>query len=97
MQLHTADGIRKYLTAGERDAFLREADLADRPVRTLCMTLAYAGCRPSEALALTTDRVDLAAGVLVFESLKKAPQRDFSQRARTPCPARYHRYGARHS
>jgi hypothetical protein len=43
MQLHTADGTRKYLTVGERDAFLREADLADRPVRTLCMTLAYAG------------------------------------------------------
>jgi integrase len=71
MQLHTADGIRKYLTAGERAAFLREADLADRPVRTLCMTLAYAGCRLSDALALTADRVDLAAGVLVFESLKK--------------------------
>jgi hypothetical protein len=29
MQLHTADGTRKYLTAGERDAFLREAD---RPI-----------------------------------------------------------------
>jgi integrase/recombinase XerD len=71
MQLHTADGIRKYLTAGERDAFLHQADRADRPVRTLCMTLAYAGCRLSEALALTADRVDLAAGVLVFESLKK--------------------------
>jgi len=71
MQLHTADGIRKYLTVGERDAFLQEADLADRPVRTLCMTLAYSGCRLSEALALTADRVDLTAGVLVFESLKK--------------------------
>jgi integrase/recombinase XerD len=71
MQLYTADGTRKYLTAGERDAFLREAERADRPVRTLCMTLAYAGCRLSEALALTADRVDLAAGVLVFESLKK--------------------------
>ena len=35
------------------------------------MTLAYAGCRLSEALALTADRVDLAAGVLVIESLKK--------------------------
>ena len=34
----------KYLTAGERDAFLRQADVADRSVRTLCMTLAYAGC-----------------------------------------------------
>jgi integrase/recombinase XerD len=71
MQLHTGDGLRKYLTAGERDAFLRAAERADQPVRTLCMTLAYAGCRLSEALALTADRVDLAAGVLVFESLKK--------------------------
>jgi len=71
MQLHTADGARKYLTAGERDRFLRAADRADRQVRTLCMTLAYAGCRLSEALALTVDRVDLAAGVLVIESLKK--------------------------
>ena len=35
------------------------------------MTLAYAGCRLSEALALTVDRVDLAAGQLVLESLKK--------------------------
>ena len=71
MGLHTADGARKYLTAGERDAFLRAAEEADRQVRTLCMTLAHAGCRLSEALALTADRVDLAAGVLVIESLKK--------------------------
>ena len=71
MALHTATGARKYLTAGERDAFLRQADVADRPVRTLCMTLAHAGCRLSEALALTADRVDLAAGVLTIESLKK--------------------------
>ena len=71
MQLHTQDGARKYLTAGERDAFLRAAEQADRQARTLCMTLAYAGCRLSEALALTADRVDLAAGVLVIESLKK--------------------------
>ncbi len=77
LQLHTADGLRKYLTASERDAFLRAAEQADRPVRTLCMTLAYAGCRLSEALALTADRVDLAADVLVFESLKKRRTRIF--------------------
>jgi integrase/recombinase XerD len=69
--LHTIDGGRKYLTTGERDAFLRAAEQTDRRVRTLCMTLAYAGCRLSEALALTVDRVDLAAGLLVLESLKK--------------------------
>jgi integrase len=69
--LHTADGARRYLTAGERDAFLHTAEHADRTVRTLCMTLAYAGCRLSEVLALTANRVALAAGVLIFESLKK--------------------------
>ncbi|MGH9480235.1 MAG: tyrosine-type recombinase/integrase [Terriglobales bacterium] len=71
MRLYTPEGARKYITAGERQAFLRAAEEAERRVRTLCMTLAYAGCRLSEALALTADRVDLAAGVLVFESLKK--------------------------
>src|SRR4051794_36702604 len=71
MGLHTPNGLRKYLTGGERDGFLGEAERADRAVRTLCMTLAYAGCRLSEALALTADRVDLATGVLTFESLKK--------------------------
>jgi hypothetical protein len=39
MQLHTAQGARKCLTGGERDSFLREAERADRDVRTLCMTL----------------------------------------------------------
>jgi integrase len=71
IRLYTPDGARKYVTAGERAAFLREAESADRQVRTLCMTLAYAGCRLSEALALTVDRVDLAAGALVIENLKK--------------------------
>jgi integrase/recombinase XerD len=71
MQLHTLDGARKYPTASERALFLKTAEIGDRDVRTLCMTLAYAGCRLSEALALTADRVDLGADVLVFESLKK--------------------------
>jgi integrase len=71
VRLYTPDGARKYITAGERTAFLREAERTDRQVRTLCLTLAYAGCRLSEALALTADRIDLAAGVLVIESLKK--------------------------
>ena len=71
MSLHTPAGARKYLTAAERDAFLRAAEKGDRQTFTLCMTLAHAGCRLSEALALSVDRVDLAAGVLVFESLKK--------------------------
>jgi len=56
MGLHTANGARKYLTAGERDAFLRQAELADRPVRILCMTLAYAGCRLPAVGGIGADR-----------------------------------------
>jgi integrase/recombinase XerD len=96
LRLHTADGARKYVTAGERERFLREAERAGRPVRTLCMTLAYAGSRLSEALALTVDRVDLAAGVLVFETLKKRQAGIYRAVPVPPCPARRARPGARH-
>lgn len=43
IRLFTTDGARKYVTDGKRDAFLREPERADRQVRTLCMTLFYAG------------------------------------------------------
>lgn len=69
--LYDATGKRKYLTQDERTAFLKAAERAEREVRTFCGMLAYTGCRISEALALTADRVDLAQGVIVFESLKK--------------------------
>lgn len=71
MSLYAEDGKRKYLTRDERTAFLKAAEQADREVRTFCATLAYSGCRVSEALALTANRVDLAGGVIVFQSLKK--------------------------
>jgi integrase/recombinase XerD len=71
MRLYDPKGQRKYLTPAERAAFLQAAKLAPIPVRTFCGTLAYTGCRISEALALTAARVDLADGVLVIESLKK--------------------------
>ena len=70
-QLYDSAGQRKYLTAEERTAFLKAAEHADRQARTLCMTLAYTGCRISEALQLTPHRVDLSGKVIVFESLKK--------------------------
>ena len=70
--LHDQHGHRKYLTPAERDAFLRTADDAEvREVRTFCATLAYTGCRISEALALTADRIDLRDGTIVIESAKK--------------------------
>ena len=47
MGLYTADGARKYLTAGEREAFLRAAERADREARTLCMTCTRRRQNPS--------------------------------------------------
>lgn len=71
-QLYAGDGQRKYLNQQEREAFLKAAANYPIPkVRTLCAVLALTGCRISEALALTADRVDAADKVLIFESLKK--------------------------
>lgn len=69
--LFNSEGQRKYLTADERAAFLRAAESSDRETRTLCTVLAYTGCRLSEALALTADRVDIAETAITFETLKK--------------------------
>jgi integrase/recombinase XerD len=70
--LYDHDGHCKYLTPAERDAFLKAADDAEvREVRTFCATLAYTGCRISEALALTADRIDLNDGAIVIECKKK--------------------------
>jgi integrase/recombinase XerD len=71
MSLYDCRGQRKYLTPVERRAFLVAAEDAPEKVRTFCGTLAHTGCRISEALALTADRVDFGDGVLVIESLKK--------------------------
>lgn len=60
-QLHGAAGQCKYLIRDERDAFLEAAGRAEGQARTFCMKLAYVGSSISEALALTADRVDLAA------------------------------------
>ena len=60
MQLHDAEGRRLYFTEAERRAFLAAAAKAPREVRTFCGVLHATGCRVSEALALTAERVDLA-------------------------------------
>jgi integrase/recombinase XerD len=69
--LYDARGHRKYLTTAERTAFLTAAEETPREVRTLCSLLAHTGCRLSEALGLTADRVDLRTELIVFETLKK--------------------------
>ena len=71
MNLFDSTGQRKYLSSAERKAFLQAAKQQPREIRTFCLTLYYTGCRISEALALTPQRIDLAECHLTFESLKK--------------------------
>src|SRR3954470_18965019 len=71
MPLFDAEGHRLYLTEDERRAFIAAAAKAPREVRTFCGVLHATGCRISEALALTVERIDLSGRVVVFESLKK--------------------------
>lgn len=71
MEIYDPNGRRKYLTPAERQDFIRAADAALKQIGTFCGTLVHTGCRISEALALTADRVDIHEGVLIFESLKK--------------------------
>jgi integrase/recombinase XerD len=69
--LHDASGSRKYLTTSERHRFMTAARLRLPEIETFCLTLAYTGARISEVLALKAGNVDTAAGIIVFESLKK--------------------------
>jgi integrase len=65
-------GQRKYLTPAERAAFIAAAWGCERAeVGTLCLMLAYTGCRISEALALTASSIDTAESFVVIRSLKK--------------------------
>lgn len=69
--LFNHQGQRKYLVSEERRAFLNAAQ--NQPIETqlFCRVLAETGCRLSEALQLTPERVDTSAGLIIFESLKK--------------------------
>lgn len=69
--LYDPEGRRKYLTIAERQAFLRAAQRLSDHERTFCNVLAYTGARLSEVLALTPQRIDFAARIVIFESLKK--------------------------
>ena len=71
MRLHDPAGNRLYLNAEERAAFLTMARRQPARDRTLCETLHFTGCRPSELLEITPARVDLSGGTIALRSLKK--------------------------
>ena len=69
--LFDAKGQRKYLTPTERAAFISAAFKAEPTTSSFCLTLALTGARISEALALTSDRLDVSDSVIVLETLKR--------------------------
>lgn len=74
--LYSNSGQRKYLTRDERLRFLAAGDAHEREeVRTFCLTLAYTGCRISEALMLTGAMVCGDDGVIAVPCLKKRNDR----------------------
>ena len=92
MRLHDPAGNRLYLNAEERAAFLAAAHRQPARDRTLCETLHFSGCRPSELLEITPARVDLSGGTIAIRSLKK--RKDATGRAKVvyrtvPVPSDY--------
>lgn len=71
ISLHTLSGLRKYLTGDERARFIAAAEAAPPSLGALCLTMAYTGCRISEALDIRAGSVELGAGYLSLKCLKK--------------------------
>lgn len=70
--LYSLAGRRKYLTHHERSAFIAAALACPRPeLRSLCIVLAYTGCRISEALSLRAASVNRHDAIVAIVSLKK--------------------------
>jgi integrase/recombinase XerD len=70
--LYTSAGQRKYLTSAERVRFLETTYACPRAdLRSLCLTLAFTGCRISEALELKAGSIQRDAGFIAIRSLKK--------------------------
>jgi len=71
-------GNRKYVNNAERHAFLRAArNEPNALLRAFCLTLFNTGCRISEALSVTAERVDLADKAVVIETLKRRKRGHF--------------------
>ena len=71
-------GQRKYLNAPEREAFLKAVeDEKDERKKAFCLTLFHSGCRISEGLNVTVERIDLGEKTVVFETLKRRKEKCF--------------------
>ncbi len=83
-------GRRMYLNAAERDAFRTAAKAQDdRHTRTFCYLLLLSGCRISEALETTPERIDWPDQAVKFRTLKKRCRNAATTYRAVPLPAEY--------
>ncbi|MBP5857415.1 site-specific integrase [Marivibrio halodurans] len=71
LSLFTRGGARKYLSAAERARFYAALECLEPKSRTFCEMIYWTGCRPGEALAMSTASLDTEAGTVTIRSLKK--------------------------
>lgn len=73
--LYDRRGRRKYLTQDEGRRFVRAGSNLEPLGRALCVVLYWTGCRISEALELTPERIDRDGGRIIFRTLKRYHRR----------------------
>lgn len=71
MSLFDPKGKRLYLNAQEREAFMKAAEEEEPQHMIFCHLVHFTGCRPSEGLELTPERILFGEKAIVFRTLKK--------------------------
>jgi len=69
--LYDQRGRRKYLAHSERERFLKAVDFLPPERRAFCLVLLFTGCRISEAMQLTRERIDAELNTLNLKTLKR--------------------------
>ncbi len=67
-------GQRKYLSAEERERFIKAAATFSPQIEALCLLLHFTGCRISESLALRPAHLDPVANIIILQTLKQRRQ-----------------------
>lgn len=75
--IYTPTGQRKYLSAPERQAFIKVCEARSRDERRFCLALLWTGGRLSEVLSLTAQNLSPDEGVVIFRTLKQRNNHTF--------------------
>jgi len=72
LTLFTQKGERKYLNSVERSRYYTSLNIINCEIeRSFCEMLFWTGCRPVEALMMTTASIDIDSGSVIIRSAKK--------------------------